>query len=212
MASNPYGINNRGNNNRQNNNNNNNDADDPENNSFIQLIPRSLFRSNPYTPVNRNDEVENPPPAAANPAANFNNPQANDAPTNNNPQNLQTQMLHDPDDVEDDEFENRLFGGINNNNNFMAEQARRQRILRLALIMCIFFLFMDGNQRNAAGRKKDNGPTIPTDEIVLPSQDINDIRSVFLPLRPVNFKRQNVTGSYRGEWQNIFYANHSHSS
>jgi hypothetical protein len=83
------------------------------------------------------------------------------------------------------------------------EQARRQRMLRMLMIFCVLLFLMDSSSNGGAPSKKDNNSSNapPSDEILLPSQEIGDLRSFFFPLRDVNFKRQNLTGFYRGEFE-----------
>lgn len=216
----PYRTNNNNNRNNgnsspfSNNNANNNENDDdltPQNNSLVQLIPSSLFRSNNinetrYTPLTGQDETQdtqrtpNPPPTTP--------PQPVVLDPDSDP--TWVNIGNNNNNGEDDDF----FITNANTNAQAAEQARRQRILRLLLILCIVFLFMDGNNSFAPYHKKtdESNEGIPPDEILLPSLDIQDIRAVLLPQRDIHFKRQNVTGYYRAEWKSVVTTHVSPSS
>jgi hypothetical protein len=95
------------------------------------------------------------------------------------------------------------------------DHLRRQQILRFGLIICmIFFLFDGGNYDNVNNEFRGNSSKQliqSMDEIQLANtRDVQDIRSILLPIRTSDFTKQNVTGMYKGNWK-MFSPNHNHS-
>lgn len=98
------------------------------------------------------------------------------------------------------------------------ENARRQQIIRLALLLIFLFFIIDGG--NSSGSSPSSNPSpgttgIPTDQIILPAEDSHDLLTVFQPFRPDTspnlYRRNNVTGMYRGNWhsEKSYETNHT---
>lgn len=102
-------------------------------------------------------------------------------------------------------------GGVNLNapgrgtNGTEQEQARRQQILRLGLMICLIFFLLDGNSyanvpnevRGNSSKRLDQ----PLDAIRLSNRDLFDTKTVLLPLRTTDFSKQNATGMFKGSWK-----------
>lgn len=91
------------------------------------------------------------------------------------------------------------------------EQIRRQQILRLGLIACLVLFLMDDSSytsvNNKPGSHSGNNNSSSKhieqspDEVRFSTRDLNDARTVLLPIRPVNFVKRNATGMFKGSWQ-----------
>lgn len=117
------------------------------------------------------------------------------------------------DDEEGDDGDDAVneVGGVNMNtlgrgtNGMEQEQARRQQILRLGLMICLIFFLLDGNSyANAPNEVRGNSSKRidqPLDAIRLSNRDLFDTKTVLLPLRTADFTKQNATGMFKGSWK-----------